>query len=279
MVDSRKALPARHGALRLLAVGLALAASPGVAAAQHGALRVLVVDSATRAPLARAGVELLQGPRGRTSGDGVLLLRPLAPGTWVVDVNRLGYARRQALARVSPQGMSEVVIALAQTPVQLESLEASADRRGVRTARLRAFYARAGTGSGLYLTRSDIERLRPREVSDLFRGLPGMTVIPTAAGDRPAMEGGGAGTTRREGTIRGNMAPSGRSNSDCRIRYFLDGTPLDVQEGQLNAEIEPSEIEGIEVYRRSSTAPAQFRRADDGCGIILIWKRERIDSA
>ena len=36
------------------------------------------------------------------------------------------------------------------------------------------------------------------------------------------------------------------------------------------------EVEGVEVYRRVAMAPPQFRRTGDYCGVILIWKREKI---
>ncbi|MBW3654951.1 MAG: hypothetical protein KY444_02515, partial [Gemmatimonadetes bacterium] len=61
------------------------------------------------------------------------------------------------------------------------------------------------------------------------------------------------------------------------ILYFVDGTPVEVMEGgSIDHEVRPSEIEGIEVYRRGTLAPPEFRRPGANCGIVLIWKRERI---
>ncbi|HYW06275.1 MAG TPA: hypothetical protein VE913_04925, partial [Longimicrobium sp.] len=64
---------------------------------------------------------------------------------------------------------------------------------------------------------------------------------------------------------------------ECPILYFLDGTPIQpLPNGSIDHEIRPDDIEGIEVYRRGTLAPPEFRRVGDNCGIVLIWKRESL---
>ncbi len=44
----------------------------------------------------------------------------------------------------------------------------------------------------------------------------------------------------------------------------------------IGRDIRLNEIEGIEIYRRGATVPAKFHRYRNSCGVILIWKKERI---
>jgi hypothetical protein len=55
----------------------------------------------------------------------------------------------------------------------------------------------------------------------------------------------------------------------CRIQYFLDGIPF---LGDID-EMTPDQVEGIEVYRGSSSIPPQFNTGTSMCGVIAIWSR------
>lgn len=261
---------------RWLALAAALLGVPGAAAAQGGAagLRVVVTDSATREPVVRAQVSLVGGRRGVTGADGVLMLEPVAAGTWAVEVEHLGYAVRRVLVRVVPDGTTGVAVALIPDPVALAAIAATAAGAAPRTQLLRAFYARAGSGSGQYITRAQIERANPREVADLFHMVPGMVVQSGLNGDRLRMADETVSGVTRE---RGRSARGTRAQEEgCPILYFLDGTPIEPNGGIIDAEVDPAEVEGIEIYRRGTLAPAQFRRSDN-CGVVLIWKRERLE--
>jgi hypothetical protein len=43
----------------------------------------------------------------------------------------------------------------------------------------------------------------------------------------------------------------------------------------LGDDVRPNEVEGIEVYRRLSEVPAEYRKAGSECGVVLIWLKER----
>lgn len=259
-------------------LALALLAVPGSVVAQEaaeGRLRVVVTDSATREPLARARVALLGGGGGVTGDDGRLGLEGVAPGARVVEVSHLGYTGRRVLVRVAARQTAVMQVALAVAPVALPGIEATGVR-ALRTRLLLSFYARASTGTGQYITRDQIERLNPREVSDLFKMVPGMVVQSAYTGDRLRMEGGSVSGGATEGRGRNSRVAGRARDAECPVLYFLDGTPLEVQDGVIDAEVDPVEVEGIEIYRRGTAAPPQFRRGDN-CGVILIWKRERLE--
>ena len=46
------------------------------------------------------------------------------------------------------------------------------------------------------------------------------------------------------------------------------GFPEDV-----NTFVKPRDIRGVEVYTSPSQAPAQYRRSDMQCGVVMIWTK------
>jgi hypothetical protein len=264
------------GAGRLLALAGVLGAAPSAGAQPGGgALRVTVSDGETHQPLARARVLLLDGRALVADDGGALTVTGLGEGTAVLEVSHLGHAGRRVLARIPGAGTAELAVELAPRPIQVEAVTASAAY--TRNRILRDFYARAGSGGGRYFTRADIERINPPRVTDLFRMVPGMTLITTSTGERPEMEGGQGGAPRRATAVsRLGGGGAERGSGECPLLYFLDGTPIEPARGVISSEVDVREIEGVEVYRSMAMAPPQYRRTGNYCGVILIWKRERI---
>lgn len=279
--DPRPPRAGRRPSGLVLLLALLLATLGPRAAAQTEAappgLTVRVTDAATGEPLPQAKV-LVDGRLAALTGtDGTARVDGLPAGAWLVEVSLIGHHPRRVMGRIGGDGTGVVDVALEVRPISLAELRAGAVPQ-VRTAPLRSFYARARTGGGEYITRAEIERINPLSVSDLFRVVPGMVVVSTAWGDAPVMEGGSSGSTARQRGGRARAAGGGNQvNNACRVLWFIDGTPIEAPaNGMIGWEVDPREVEGIEIYRRVATAPAQFRRAQDACGIVLIWKRERI---
>ena len=255
--------------------GLAVLLGTAQAAAQQGGpgLLLKVTDAQTHEPLPRARAVLLDGRGGMTDEAGSVVIAGVAEGTWVVEVSHLGHAARRVMAHVPAGGALVVEVALAPNPIALAPVEAVSTRNRV----LQAFYTRAQTGAGQYFTRTEIERINPNQISDLFRLVPGMVLISTSMGDRPAMAGGQVGSQRADAGVSALAGGGPQVNSgECPILYFLDGTPVNAALGVISAEVDVREVEGVEVYRRVALAPPQFRRTGDYCGVVVIWKREKI---
>jgi hypothetical protein len=267
-----------HPLARAAVLGaLALLLGAGAARAQQGrpGLELKVTDADTHEPLVRARAVLLDGRGGLTDEGGSVVLAGVAEGTWVVEVTHLGHAARRVIARVPAAGALVLEVPLAPVPIALAGI--SAQGVSSRNRVLQAFYTRAQTGAGQYFTRAEIERINPGQISDLFRMVPGMVLVSTSLGDRPAMAGGQVGGTRADAGVSA-LAGGGPQvgAGDCPILYFLDGSPLNAALGVISAEVDVREVEGVEVYRRVSLAPPQFRRTGDYCGVVVIWKREKI---
>lgn len=237
---------------------------------QPAALELTVTDASSGEPIRGARVTLSGGVTVSSNGSGVVLIRGLLPGPVRGEVTHMGY-RRRAFAIPLAQGSTLSLFVplepapIALSPVEVEA-EAEASPHGVRSQRLKDFYERVRQGAGHYLTRDQIDAFKPRQISDLYRMIPGLKLVPTAVGDRAAM-------SSRDGPYTDTF---GRRR-ECPIQYFVDGTPYEAAGPEaLYMDLRPDELEGIEVYTGTVGLPPQFRRSNRNCGVILIWKRERM---
>jgi hypothetical protein len=232
-------------------------------------------------------------------------MKPLHPALLLLAAAALAAAPAAAQAPAPPAADSvreagTVTAASAQKPLAVPGVEAT----GRQSSRLIGdFYRRASHGGGRYITRADIDRRHPRATTDLFRGIPSAEVvggsvrfrsseghIPTGTNAIPRSmggEGGPGGQAARQdrgrggdggqaagAALRGGDAGDPAQVSDCVPSVYVDGTRWDANAADLSS-LRPDDIEGIEVYSRASTAPAQYRRLNQDCAVILVWLRER----
>jgi hypothetical protein len=137
-------------------------------------------------------------------------------------------------------------------PIQLQPVLVYGRRN--LTGRMAGFYSRKDRGIGHFVTRDEIERRNPPNVTDMFRMIPGARV-----------ESRGPGRTIVR--FRG---------SQCAPLTWLDGTPLFAGEFDLDA-ISPRSLEGIEIYSGPSSVPTEFlgtRSISSSCGTIILWSRQ-----
>lgn len=262
-----------HWLPRVLAVltccfAAALFAAPSAAQAPEGSLLVRVVDSTGREPIAGAEVRVNGTVAGITDGAGTLRVSRLSGPIVRVQVQRVGFQAAEIAPTAAALVDGVVLVTMKQDPLSLPNLHVQG-RAGVRTQALKDFYRRAETGAGRYFTRADIDRLRPRSVNDLFRSLPNMRMTPSSTGfDEKPQFAGDAPSLFSD--IKGKKG-------ECPILYYLDGVPFEpTHDGAIGIDVRPQELEGIEVYRSRSAAPAKYARGVSVCGVILLWKRERI---
>ena len=223
-------------------------------------LAVHVVDAANGTSVAEAEV-WVGGTRTLTDAAGRALL-PLRGARETVLVRRLGYGdeRREVAAGAAP-----LEVALAPAPVAVEAVEATG-RRAPMSPPLQRFYERMDRGRGSFVTREQIERRKPRRLTDLFREIPGVRVANTSRGDRLVMTGATPAMYR--------VDPRWEAG-DCPVQYYLDGVSYQPDFAGVPNDVRPDEVEGIEVYRRLSEVPVQYRRRGAECGVVLIWLKER----
>ncbi|HXE61241.1 MAG TPA: carboxypeptidase regulatory-like domain-containing protein [Gemmatimonadaceae bacterium] len=232
----------------------------GGAAAPHlaplgSAMLTGQVTSAEGKPLEGAMV-LLLGTQlsARSDATGSFRLSGLPAGTQSVEVREIGFSPKRFAVDLSPKRPSTLLAALDQRTNVLKTMEITA-KRG---SEVPGFDQRKRSGLGYYMDRDQIERSASISTTDLFRQVPGLTVVWDGEGY----------------SIEVNRTSNAGS---CPVQYYIDGTPFLSQGDDIDQVVQPQEIAAIEVYKSSAETPMEFQGATGApCGTIVIWTKRRI---
>ena len=211
-----------------------------------------VLDIMTQRGLSVAEVRLLTPEPGgaiawRELSDSVGLFRTrrLLAGDYRVEVSALGYTTASGTLVLAGHGSVDLRVELAPEAIRLDPILVTA----ARPSRLErnGFYERRDRGLGRSVTRTEMLARGLIRIENVFRMLPGVSVIPRA--------GGGSFLRMRGG---------------CQPDVVIDGVrlgPVPRIEDVLSVE----SVEGIEVFGPGAT-PVQYSRSN--CGVVLAWSRE-----
>jgi hypothetical protein len=250
-------------------------------------LRAQIVDAAGKAiPGARARV--LGHAFAVSDQNGTILLDSLPGGSQTLEVRALGFVPfTRAVHLAAPASATDTIT--------LSSVRSLLDTVRVRTGRVYAadatgFEARRKSGIGEYITRDEVDRWQPFQLTSLLQARPGVGMEDTKFGDqlirmRKGLGGGCTPTVWVDGNLVVNASGGGGSGSIVApVPGRGGGLPPQVSAPEaaglveLNWLVRPSEIEGVEIYRRAVEVPLQFSPAGDGgCGALVIWTRWRYE--
>lgn len=255
--------------LRGLRSGLALAALlawPGLAAAQGaaGTIRGRVTDAATGRGLADAQVTVAGTRLGAaTSGNGEYTIGGVAAGSRTVTIRRIGYA--PATKDVMIGAGATVVVNAALNAAGVNLAEVVVTGTATPTEKRRVGTSVASVDSSI------LQRAQSATVDQALQGkIAGAQISQNSGGP-----GGGGISVRLRGT---NSFISG---SDPL--YIVDGVIIDNGSAQLTdlggrsnpqnrlADLNPADIERIEVIRGAAAAALYGSRANNG--VVQIFTR------
>jgi hypothetical protein len=231
---------------------LALPISAQEGAVGTGGVNGVVRDS-SGAPIVGAEVTLRGSPvRVETDDRGEFRLAKVPAGQLTVQVRRIGFRPDTVQVMVLAGQTIPLDVRIRPFLVQLQAMVVYG-RRGL-SGRMAGFYARRERGLGHFVTRDEMEKRNPPNLTDMFRMIPGARVESRGPG-------------RNYVRFRG---------AQCAPITWLDGTPLFAGEFDLDA-ISPRSLEGMEIYSGPSSVPAEFlatRTMSSSCGTIILWSRE-----
>lgn len=227
-----------------------------------------LLDGESMQPVPWGFIQLLDAdsrPVAFTSSNesGDFLLSAPNSGQYLVVAEAFGYhAIQDGPVELGPTDTMRVEFFIPPDPERLDPLVVEAKRLDWRL-RISGFYRRNERGIGQFITREDIDDIRPHDMPSLFVwGVPGMSLRPTREGNMvPVFSRGRAGTS-----------VSGAGG--CSPMYFVDGLPaiLKAWEG-VDFLVHPNNVAAVEVYASRAETPVQFRDSRARCGTILIWTR------
>jgi hypothetical protein len=239
----------RFACLALLTLGASQARWAG---AQEVTLRGLVMDS-SRAPVPGVAVAVVAVHQvTRTDSLGRFTLGKLPGGSVELSFRRFGFAPATLQRTLPASGVDSVKVMLVEAPQVMSAMSVTERhrRQGVEDF----YYRRAQGLAGVFFARDEILSQRASTPSDLMRTTPGVRLVNVASGK-------GIRFTSTTGMRRGDCQPVLWLDGQSAPGYELDDIPL-------------NDIEGIELYRGTSTTPGQFWRSGQSqCGAIVIWTR------
>jgi hypothetical protein len=165
-------------------------------------------------------------------------------GSYTISIRRIGYQELTEDVLLQAAVRTEITASLVPVAMNVEPVFVTVQRRA--SMAMADFERRRALGIGKFVTREDIEARRPRQVSDMFRAVPGVRVVPDRNGDAHLLVRGG-----------------------CKPNLYIDGVAA-YEAMSLDLILHPDDVEGIEVYTTAS-APPQYARS--ACGVVVVWTR------
>lgn len=254
----------------LTCLGLALVAAP--LAAQTRVLSGTVTDSATGGPIAGATVAV-EGTRlaAYTKDNGTFLLAGVAEGDVTVLVRAIGYKKR--LVRL-PAGQNQVDVGLARDFLKLEELVVTGQASSVEKQNL--------ANAVSTVSADELQRAPVQTVEGALQGkVPGAYIQENSG----APGGGFQVNLRGISTINAGSDPlfvvdgivisnDAIANGQNAVTAAAAGGNASNQDNPVNriADLNPSDIEKIEILKGGSAAAIYGSRATNGV-VIITTKR------
>jgi TonB-linked SusC/RagA family outer membrane protein len=234
---------------RAIVFALSILTLAAPAAAQTGQITGTVSDSVTGQPVANADVIVVGTVhRTRTRDDGTYAIAGVVPGSYVLEVRRLGYqARRRPGVEVPAGGAVTADVRLAPSVFQLQEVVVTGVLGETEGVKLPFTVARLSTENTPVPPANALETIQGK--------IAGITVTPLG---QP-----GSGTTIQLRT------PTSINKSNSPL-IAVDGVILGT-EGGTTADLNSLDIERIEVVKGAAAASLYGSRAQ--AGVVQIWTK------
>lgn len=237
---------------------LALFAAP-LSAQQPTVVTGAVSDSAGQ-PL--SGVEVFVGSArtpALTNDRGIYSVADVPRGRVWVSARRIGFAPTRRSATIQRGRTTTLDLEMTPLPLILDELVVRAS--GMHLTHLSDFWRRSRMGWGRFLTRDDIDRRRPTQLSQLVR-----IYLPNGVFQSFDHE-------TYDPFFRQSLGFSRFSRPRCAPALSVNGGyPM---EGWRVDDLAVNDVEALEVFRPGMQVPFEFTsswRAAD-CGLVVAWLR------
>lgn len=238
------------GVALLTAVNGAHLAPPSVGAQATRPLAVIdgIVSDTNLVALAAATVAVLGSTLHVTTGaNGRFRILGVPAGQYILSVRRIGYVPLSSAIQVGERDTLRLSFALHGIVSDLDTVVVTAKQL---LTRMSEFEYRRKLGFGTFLTQEQIERRNAINLGEVLRGIPSIKVV-------------GRGFSQTAYSTR---------TSSCPLQVFVDDVLLPPPADLANI-ASPRDVAAIEVYSGPATIPLQYKPANSGCGVILIWTK------
>lgn len=223
---------------------------PGSAEAKqrHGTVRGTVLD---RGGYGLRDIRVKIGAvEALSDGNGNFLLRNVPAGTSQIDVAAVGYNPASAAVDLFADDTATVTL----STYRLTALDTMKVRAASAAGnfRLQQFEERRRQGYGSVMDSTQIGRRAT--LSAAFQGMPGVTIEQRSANGR-----------------RFDIYLYSTGMGNCLANIMVDG--MQQPDSDILATMSPSDIAAIEVYQQRTTVPTELLRAQQTCGLVVVWTK------
>jgi hypothetical protein len=215
---------------------------------------------------------------------GAYVLADIASGWQVLLVRKVGFTARHDTVNVRDGRVTNRDITLSATS-QLDTVRTIArTTSGNRSPALRSFEERrANPSSGYFMGEDELRKQDDKSIAGIIlQRVPGIRLEQTI-GSKQALA-----STRKSCAGPAFSRTTRNACVPCYVTVYLDGQivyKVDAERDQNRTSLENQafdvasvgvkEIAGVEFYPSTGTAPPQFNATGPGCGVLLLWSRER----
>lgn len=214
------------------------------------------VINAAGAPVANARVDVQgTGAAALSRPDGTFTFTDLPSGTQSLMVRQLGFEPVEMAVELSSRRPKQVTVTMAKPARVLETVAVTAEKAAAGLDQV-GFNRRKKSGFGYYMTTEDIEKRQATRMTDLFRTVPSLRVVPSGMD---------------------YVVESSRDVVGGCVRYVVDGAPYQALfPGDIDRIMPPHDVAAVEVYSGSST-PAEFQApGGSACTTVVMWSRFKV---
>jgi len=182
---------------------------------------------------------------------GTFTLTGLPAGTQWISVQAIGRQAAEQAVDLRSGDTTVVSFTLEPLPVTLDPVRVTTT---ARTGKLAEFDERRRLGIAYTRTAADLQGVRTMRA--VFTGAPSVRVERTRGG---------------VGDFQVLLEAPGLSGQGwCVASLYIDGFRANYD--QLSP-YQPSDLIGVEIYQRVSSAPVQYQQVASGCGVVLVWTK------
>jgi hypothetical protein len=263
---------------------LLVLSAPAALAAQTGTLTGRVVRDSTSNGVPGVEVRLpTLGLAAVASASGEFHFDRVPVGTVVLAIRHPGFRPGEDTVVIRDGKVTDHQFRLMSLPLQLDSVRVVAKPVEYISANLRAFRERQRSGSGGYFVDDSILRRNENQrLTDILASrIPALTTVR----DRSAVYfASGRAASSSAGPIFSKRAaskdPRDIQVNGCWVSVYIDGVVIYNGANSPNPPPDANALEtvnyaAVEYYAGGASVPAEYNRTGNGCGVLLLWTRER----
>lgn len=220
-----------------------------------------------------ANAELIDALTKRTalsSAGGVAALAFADTGASFIEVKKVGYVPDLVLVHHSVADTVPVTVVLRRLSDSqtLPKVVVTDSSPAFISPALRGFEERRRSGLGHFLGESELRASEHRKLADLLQSrVPGIVIQRgRGASGLASPRNTSLSAPRGSGAVTGPV---------CYPDAYLDGVRISHAGSAVNLDdYQVSDLAGVE-FHNVATVPIQFNATGAGCGVLLLWTRER----